>query len=67
MSSQRGKMDGRGPAQAVAPLQAKAICVELDERGDRVIERQDAVGSRRRAKQTFVDAARWPALGHQAA
>jgi len=60
-------MGGRGPAKAVAPLQAKAICVELDERCDRVFERQDAVGSRRRAKQTFVDTARWSALGHQAA
>ena len=34
-------MGGRGPAQAVAPLQAKAICVLLGERRDRVVERRE--------------------------
>ena len=39
-------MGGRGPAQVVAPLQAKSVRVELDQRRDRVVERQDALGPR---------------------
>ena len=50
-------MGGRGPAQVVAPLQAKSVRVELDQRRDHVVEGQDALGSRRRAKQTFDRAA----------
>ena len=51
----------------IAPLQAKAVGVELDQRRDHVVEGQDAFGSRRRAKQTFARAARWSAPSHQAA
>ena len=51
-------MGGRGPAQVIAPLQAKSVRVELDQRGDRIVEGQDALGSPRRAKQTFARAAR---------
>src|SRR3984957_19465954 len=54
-------MGGRGPAQVVAPLQAKSVRVELDQRRDHVVLGQDALGSRCRAKQTFARAARWPA------
>ena len=52
------QVGGRSPAHPVAPLQTKAIHIELDEPGDRVIEREEAVGSRRRSKQTFADAVR---------
>src|SRR3984885_12200219 len=52
-------MGGRGPAQVVAPLQAESVGVELDQRRDHVVEGQDALGSRLRAKQTFARAARW--------
>jgi hypothetical protein len=51
----------------VAPLQAKTLQVELDRRRDHAVEGQDALGSRRRAKQTFARAARWSAPSHQAA
>jgi hypothetical protein len=47
-------MGGRGPAQAIAPLPAKSVLVELDQRRDHVVKGQDALGSRRRAKQTFA-------------
>src|ERR1700727_2264991 len=47
-------MGGRGPAQVVAPLQAESVGVELDQRRDHVVEGQDALGSRLRAKQTFA-------------
>ena len=67
MSSQRRKMGGRGAAQVVAPLQAKSVRVELDQRRDRVVQRRDSLRSRRRAKQTFARAARWSAPSHQAA
>ena len=60
-------MGGRGPAHVIAPLQAKAVRVELDQRRDRVIKRRDALGSRRRAKQTFARATRWLTPSHQAA
>ena len=54
-------------AQVIAPLQAKSVRVELDQRRDHVVEGQDALGSRWRAKQTFARAARWLAPSHQAA
>jgi hypothetical protein len=56
MSSHRGKweMGGRGSAQVIEPLQAKSARVELDQRRDHVVKGQDALGSRRRAKQTFA-------------
>jgi hypothetical protein len=61
------QMGGRGPAQVIAPLQAKPIRVELDQRRDHVIDGQDALGSRREAKQTFARGARWSAPSHQTA
>ena len=51
----------------IAPLQAKSVGVELDQRRGHVVQGQDALGSRRRAKQTFARAARWSAPNHQAA
>ena len=54
-------------SEVVAPLQAKSVRVELDQRRDHVVLGQDALGSRRRAKQTFARAARWSAPSHQAA
>ena len=39
------QMGGRGPAQVVAPLQAKAIQLEIDEAADHVIERRNAIRS----------------------
>ena len=59
-------MGGRGAAQVVAPLQAKSVRVDLDQRRDHVVEGQDALGSRW-AKQNFARAARWSAPSHQAA
>jgi hypothetical protein len=72
MSSQRGKWAGgvrysSTPAQVVAPLQANPVRVELDQRRDHVVLGQDALGSRRGAKQAFAPATRWSAPGHQAA
>jgi hypothetical protein len=48
-------------------LQAKSVRVELDQRRDHVVEGQDALESRRRAKQTSAPAAPWSAPSHQAA
>ena len=48
-------------------VQAKSSRVELDQRRDHLVEGQDALGSRCRAKQTFARAARWLAASHQAA
>ena len=47
MSSQRGKWAGGVPAQVVAPLEAKSVRVEFDQRRDHVVQGQDALGSRR--------------------
>jgi hypothetical protein len=60
-------MGGRGAAQVIAPLHAKSVRVEFDQRRDHVVLGQDALGSRRQAKQTFARAARWSAPSHQAA
>jgi hypothetical protein len=49
-------MGGRGLAQVIAPLQAKSVRVELDQRRDYIVKGQDTLGSRRRAKQTFARA-----------
>ena len=59
-------MGGRGLAQVVAPLQAKSVRVELDQRRDHVVEGQDALGPLR-AKQTFARAVRWSAPSHPTA
>src|SRR5208337_4002207 len=61
------QMGGRGPAQVVAPLQAKAVQIEIDEAADHVVERRNAIRSRHRRKQGLADAVRLSALRHYAA
>jgi hypothetical protein len=51
----------------VAPLEAKPVRVELDQRRDHVVKGEGALGSRRWAKQTFARAAGWSAPSHQGA
>ena len=46
------QMGGRGPAQVVAPLQAKPICVEISEARDQIAEGRCLVRSRRRRRGT---------------
>jgi hypothetical protein len=48
-------MDGRVPAQVIAPLETKLVRAEIDEFGDCLTEGCDAVGSRSRARQTLAD------------
>jgi hypothetical protein len=61
------QMGGRGPAQVVAPLQAKPIHVEIDEASDHLVEPRDGVRSRRRRNQGLADAAQLLWLRHHAA
>ena len=67
MSSQRGKWAGGVPPKWLRHCRQSPFAVELDQRRDHVVLGQDALGSRRQAKQTFARAARWSMPGHQAA
>ena len=50
-------MGGRGPAQMVAPLQSKPICVEIGEAREHVLDRPCVVRSRRRRRRCRADVA----------
>ena len=63
----RRQMGGRGPAQMVAPLQAKPICVEIGEVRDHVVERPCVVRLRRQRRRGLADAARMSPHRHHAA
>ena len=67
MSSQRWQTGPRGPAQLVAPLQAKSVRVELDQRRDRVVQRQDFLEVAAPGEADLRPRARWSAPSHQPA
>src|SRR5271165_5775810 len=61
------QMGGRGPAQVVAPLQAKPICVEISEARDQIVEGRCLVRSLRRRRGDSAGATRMSAHWHHAA
>ena len=61
------QMGGRGPAQMIAPLQSKPICVEIGQARDHVLDRPCVVRSRRPRRRRLADAARKSAHRHHAA